>query len=62
METEEVVKLKLEFEREEWQLLREKLKARNAKKAFQDTQFPETLEARNAKKALQDAQLTQAQD
>ena len=44
-ETTEVLRLKLEFEREEWRL------ACEAKKALQDAQFGEVQKARNAAEA-----------
>ena len=52
VETVEVLKLKLEFEREEWQLAREEAqRARKAKKALQDAQ----LEAQRAETEAQKA-------
>ena len=55
-ETAEIVRLKVDFEHEEWRLAREDAqRAREAAEA-------EAKKARDAEKALQDAQLAQARD
>ena len=57
VETEEVLKLKLEFEREEWLLACEEAqRAHDAEKALQDAQLAEAREVREeAKRAREEA-------
>ena len=66
-ETAEIVRLKLDFEREERRLAREEAReeaqrARNAEKAAREAAEAEAQKARDAEKALQDAQLAQARE
>ena len=66
-ETAEIVRLKLDFEREERRLAREEAReeaqrARDAEKAAREAAEAEAQKARDAEKALQDAQLEQARE
>ena len=62
-ETAEIVRLKLDFEREERRLAREEAqRARDAEKAAREAAEAEAQKARDAEKALQDAQLAQARE
>ena len=62
-ETAEVLKLKLEIEREERRLAREEAqRARDAEKALQDAQFAEAQKAREAARALRLAELKEARE
>ena len=63
----EIVRLKLDFEREERRLAREEAReeaqrARDAEKAAREAAEAEAQKARDAEKALQDAQLAQARE
>ena len=65
-ETAEIVRLKLDFEREEWRLEREEAqRAREAEKALQDAQLAaqreEAQKARDAEKAAREAAEAEAQ-
>ena len=62
-ETAEVLKLRLEIEREERRLAREEAqRARNAEKALQDAQFAESQKAREAARELKLAELKEARE
>ena len=62
-ETAEVLKLRLEIEREERRLAREKAqRARDAEKALQDAQFAEAQKAREAARELKLAELKEARE
>ena len=62
-ETAEVLKLRLEIEREERRLAREEAqRARDAEKALQDAQFAEAQKAREAARELKLAELKEARE
>ena len=62
-ETAEVLKLRLEIEREERRLAREEAqRARDAEKALQDAQFAEAQKAREAARDLRLAELKEARE
>ena len=62
-ETAEVLKLRLEIEREERRLAREEAqRARDAEKALQDAQFAEAQKAREAARELRLAELKEARE
>ena len=62
-ETAEVLKLRLEIEREERRLAREEAqRSRDAKKALQDAQFAEAQKAREAARELKLAELKEARE
>ena len=62
-ETEEVLKLRLEIEREERRLAHEEAqRARDAEKALQDAQFAEAQKAREAARELKLAELKEARE
>ena len=66
-ETAEIVRLKLDFEREQRRLAREEAheeaqRAHDAEKAAREAAEAEAQKARDAEKALQDAQLAQARE